>query len=111
MFQSFHKLDGPDVFASLINFFSPLCPLLILFLPIFSSLCSISRLFFDVSVSSQRVNHSQEELYPPPGSLRPDERMQQHYQQDYQHRDLDYQHRDLDYQRGPPGGKRKENLR
>ncbi|XP_051265699.1 afadin isoform X11 [Dicentrarchus labrax] len=54
--------------------------------------------------SMQRVNHSQEELYPPPGSLRPDERMQQHYQQDYQHRDLDYQHRDLDYQRGPPGG-------
>uniref|UniRef100_A0A8C4GL36 Afadin n=1 Tax=Dicentrarchus labrax TaxID=13489 RepID=A0A8C4GL36_DICLA len=51
--------------------------------------------------SMQRVNHSQEELYPPPGSLRPDERMQQHYQQDYQHRDLDYQHRDLDYQRGP----------
>ncbi|XP_042245593.1 afadin isoform X7 [Thunnus maccoyii] len=55
--------------------------------------------------SMQRVNHSQEELYPPPGGLRPDERMQpQHYQQDYQHRDLDYQHRDLDYQRGPPGG-------
>ncbi|XP_044024899.1 afadin isoform X15 [Siniperca chuatsi] len=54
--------------------------------------------------SMQRVNHSQEELYPQPGGLRPDERMQQHYQQDYQHRDLDYQHRDLDYQRGPPGG-------
>ncbi|XP_044232253.1 afadin isoform X10 [Thunnus albacares] len=56
--------------------------------------------------SMQRVNHSQEDLYPPPGGLRPDERMQQqqHYQQDYQHRDLDYQHRDLDYQRGPPGG-------
>ncbi|XP_031717572.1 afadin isoform X15 [Anarrhichthys ocellatus] len=54
--------------------------------------------------SMQRINHSQEELYPPPGGLRPDERMQQHYQQDYQHRDLDYQHRDLDYQRGPPGG-------
>ncbi|XP_070704890.1 afadin isoform X3 [Pempheris klunzingeri] len=54
--------------------------------------------------SMQRVNHSQEELYPPPGGLRPDERLQQHYQQDYQHRDLDYQHRDLDYQRGPPGG-------
>ncbi|XP_056219484.1 afadin isoform X14 [Seriola aureovittata] len=54
--------------------------------------------------SMQRVNHSQEELYPPPGGLRPDERMQPHYQQDYQHRDLDYQHRDLDYQRGPPGG-------
>nr|XP_046228409.1 afadin isoform X1 [Scatophagus argus] len=53
--------------------------------------------------SMQRVNHSQEELYPPPGGLRPDERMQQHYQQDYQHRDLDYQHRDLDYQRGLPG--------
>ncbi|XP_030261866.1 afadin isoform X11 [Sparus aurata] len=51
--------------------------------------------------SMQRVNHSQEDLYPPPGSLRPD--MQPHYQQDYQHRDLDYQHRDLDYQRGPPG--------
>ncbi|XP_036942386.1 afadin isoform X4 [Acanthopagrus latus] len=51
--------------------------------------------------SMQRVNHSQEDLYPPPGSLRPD--MQSHYQQDYQHRDLDYQHRDLDYQRGPPG--------
>ncbi|XP_040920287.1 afadin isoform X8 [Toxotes jaculatrix] len=54
--------------------------------------------------SMQRVNHSQEELYPPPGALRPDERMQPHYQHDYQHRDLDYQHRDLDYQRGPPGG-------
>ncbi|XP_070842817.1 afadin isoform X14 [Chaetodon trifascialis] len=54
--------------------------------------------------SMQRVNHSQEELYPQPGGLRPDERMQQLYQQDYQHRDLDYQHRDLDYQRGPPGG-------
>ncbi|KAM7395995.1 hypothetical protein PAMA_007328 [Pampus argenteus] len=54
--------------------------------------------------SMQRVNHSQEELYPPPGGLRPDERMQQHYQQEYQHRDLDYQHRDLDCQRGPPGG-------
>nr|UDP83079.1 AF-6 [Scophthalmus maximus] len=54
--------------------------------------------------SMQRVNHSQEELYPPPGVLRPDERMQPHYQQDYQHRDLDYQHRDMDYQRGPPGG-------
>nr|XP_040015860.1 afadin isoform X14 [Gasterosteus aculeatus aculeatus] len=47
--------------------------------------------------SMQRINHSQEELYPPPGGLRPDERMQPHYQQDYQHRDLDYQ-------RGPPGG-------
>ncbi|XP_074470818.1 afadin isoform X19 [Sebastes fasciatus] len=56
------------------------------------------------SNSMQRINHSQEELYPPPGSLRPDERMQQHYQQDYQHRELDYQHRDMDYQRGPPGG-------
>ncbi|KAM8832644.1 afadin isoform 10-T10 [Spinachia spinachia] len=56
------------------------------------------------SNSMQRINHSQEELYPPPGGLRPDERMQPHYQQDYQHRDLDYQHRDLDYQRGPPGG-------
>ncbi|XP_033504368.1 afadin isoform X16 [Epinephelus lanceolatus] len=54
--------------------------------------------------SMQRINHSQEELYPPPGVLRPDERMQQHYQQEYQHRDLDYQHRDMDYQRGPPGG-------
>ncbi|XP_068433115.1 afadin isoform X10 [Clinocottus analis] len=54
--------------------------------------------------SMQRINHSQEELYPPPGGLRPDERMQQHYQQDYQHRDMDYQHRELDYQRGPPGG-------
>ncbi|KAM3602233.1 uncharacterized protein V6R79_000181 [Siganus canaliculatus] len=54
--------------------------------------------------SMQRVNHSQEELYPPPGGMRPDERMQPHYQQDYQHRDLDYQHRELDYQRGPPGG-------
>ncbi|KAI3364470.1 hypothetical protein L3Q82_011261 [Scortum barcoo] len=54
--------------------------------------------------SMQRVNHSQEELYPPPGGMRPDERMQPHYQQDYQHRDLDFQHRDLDYQRGPPGG-------
>ncbi|CAJ1077944.1 afadin isoform X7 [Xyrichtys novacula] len=49
----------------------------------------------------QRINHSQEDLYPPPGGMRPD--MQPHYQQDYQHRDLDYQHRDMDYQRGPPG--------
>ncbi|XP_034017993.1 LOW QUALITY PROTEIN: afadin [Thalassophryne amazonica] len=49
------------------------------------------------SNSMQRVNHSQEELYPPAGSLRLDERIPQHYQQDYQHRDLDYQ-------RGPPGG-------
>ncbi|XP_041660768.1 afadin isoform X5 [Cheilinus undulatus] len=54
--------------------------------------------------SMQRVNHSQEDLYPPPGGMRPDERMQPLYQQDYQHRDLDYQHRDMDYQRGPPGG-------
>ncbi|KAM6991966.1 LOW QUALITY PROTEIN: afadin [Tautogolabrus adspersus] len=54
--------------------------------------------------SMQRINHSQEDLYPPPGVMRPDERMQQHYQQDYQHRDLDYQHRDMDYQRGLPGG-------
>uniref|UniRef100_UPI0037E7A615 afadin isoform X4 n=1 Tax=Semicossyphus pulcher TaxID=241346 RepID=UPI0037E7A615 len=54
--------------------------------------------------SMQRVNHSQEDLYPPHGGMRPDERMQQHYQQEYQHRDMDYQHRDLDYQRGPPGG-------
>ncbi|XP_071371409.1 afadin, partial [Centroberyx affinis] len=61
--------------------------------------------------SMQRVNHSQEELYPPAGGLRPEELVQQHYQQDYQHReldyphrDLDYQHRDLDYQRGPTGG-------
>ncbi|XP_053301175.1 afadin isoform X2 [Pleuronectes platessa] len=54
--------------------------------------------------SMQRVNHSQEELYPPPGGLRPDERMQPHYQQEYQLRDMDYQHRDVDYQRGPPGG-------
>uniref|UniRef100_A0A3Q3IM78 Afadin, adherens junction formation factor a n=1 Tax=Monopterus albus TaxID=43700 RepID=A0A3Q3IM78_MONAL len=51
----------------------------------------------------QRINHSQEELYPP--GLRPDDRMHPHYQQDYQHRDLDYQHRDLDYQRGPPGAR------
>ncbi|CAI5684379.1 unnamed protein product [Oreochromis niloticus] len=50
--------------------------------------------------SMQRINHSQEDLYPPPGSMRPDERMQPHYQ----HRDLDYPHRDLEYQRGPPGG-------
>lgn len=50
-------------------------------------------------LSSQQINHSQEDLYPPPGVLRPEERMQQHYQ----HRDLDYQHRDLDYQRGLPG--------
>ncbi|XP_029902463.1 afadin isoform X2 [Myripristis murdjan] len=61
--------------------------------------------------SMQRVTHSQEDLYPPPGGLRPEELVQQHYQQDYQHRDLDYQHRDLDYQhrdldyqRGPTGG-------
>ncbi|XP_077408984.1 afadin isoform X19 [Vanacampus margaritifer] len=53
--------------------------------------------------SMQRVNHTQEDMYPMPGVLRPDERMQQHYQQEYQHRDMDYQHRDLDYQRGPPG--------
>ncbi|XP_054618770.1 afadin isoform X17 [Dunckerocampus dactyliophorus] len=53
--------------------------------------------------SMQRVNHSQEDMYPPPGLMRPDERMQQHYQQEYQHRDLDYQHRDLDFPRGPPG--------
>ncbi|XP_077365911.1 afadin isoform X12 [Festucalex cinctus] len=53
--------------------------------------------------SMQRVNHTQEDMYPLPGVLRPDERMQQHYQQEYQHRDMDYQHRDLDYQRGPPG--------
>ncbi|XP_019727060.1 afadin isoform X2 [Hippocampus comes] len=46
--------------------------------------------------SMQRVNHFQEDMYPPPGILRPDERMQQHYQQEYQHRDLDYQ-------RGPQG--------
>ncbi|XP_039874502.1 afadin isoform X1 [Simochromis diagramma] len=50
--------------------------------------------------SMQRINHSQEDLYPPPGGMRPDERMQPHYQ----HRDLDYPHRDLEYQRGPPGG-------
>ncbi|KAK5879740.1 hypothetical protein CesoFtcFv8_022833 [Champsocephalus esox] len=49
--------------------------------------------------SMQRINHSQEDLYPPPGGMRPD--MQPLYQQDYQPRDLDYQ---LDYQRGPPGG-------
>ncbi|XP_061756861.1 afadin isoform X13 [Nerophis ophidion] len=46
--------------------------------------------------SMQRVNHSQEDMYPPPGLMRPDERMQQHYQQEYQHRDMDYQ-------RGPSG--------
>ncbi|XP_051908219.1 afadin isoform X19 [Hippocampus zosterae] len=46
--------------------------------------------------SMQRVNHFQEDMYPPPGILRQDERMQQHYQQEYQHRDLDYQ-------RGPQG--------
>ncbi|XP_076024133.1 afadin isoform X2 [Genypterus blacodes] len=45
----------------------------------------------------QRVTHSQEELYPTAGGLRPDERVQQHYQQEYQHRDLDYQ-------RGSAGG-------
>ncbi|KAL3052179.1 hypothetical protein OYC64_004852 [Pagothenia borchgrevinki] len=49
--------------------------------------------------SMQRINHSQEDLYPPPGGMRTD--MQPLYQQDYQPRDLDYQ---LDYQRGPPGG-------
>lgn len=47
----------------------------------------------------QRVNHSQEDLYPPPGGLRPDERLLPHYPQDYQH-----PHRDLDYPRAPPGG-------
>uniref|UniRef100_A0AAV2K9G4 Afadin n=1 Tax=Knipowitschia caucasica TaxID=637954 RepID=A0AAV2K9G4_KNICA len=50
--------------------------------------------------SMQRVNHSQEDLYPPPGSMRPD--MQPHYHQDYPH--MDYQHREMDYQRPPPGG-------
>ncbi|XP_024865172.1 afadin isoform X2 [Kryptolebias marmoratus] len=40
--------------------------------------------------SMQRINHSQEDLYPPP--------VQPLYPQEYQHRDLDYQHR------GPPGG-------
>uniref|UniRef100_A0A1A7WJB7 Myeloid/lymphoid or mixed-lineage leukemia (Trithorax homolog), translocated to, 4 n=1 Tax=Iconisemion striatum TaxID=60296 RepID=A0A1A7WJB7_9TELE len=49
-----------------------------------------------VDNSMQRINHSQEDLYPSP--VRPDERMQPHYTQDYQLRDLDYQ------QRGPPGG-------
>lgn len=53
--------------------------------------------------SPQRVNHSQEDLYPPAGGMRPEDLMQQHYQQDYQHRELDYQNRDLDYQRGLPG--------
>ncbi|XP_061602702.1 afadin isoform X10 [Cololabis saira] len=53
--------------------------------------------------SMQRINHSQEDLYPPPGGLRPDERMQSHYPQEYQHRELDYQHREHEYQRGPPG--------
>ncbi|XP_047243807.1 afadin isoform X11 [Girardinichthys multiradiatus] len=43
--------------------------------------------------SMQRINLSQEDLYPPPGIMRPDERMQPLYPQDYQHRDLDYQHR------------------
>ncbi|MEQ2187140.1 hypothetical protein GOODEAATRI_001527, partial [Goodea atripinnis] len=38
-------------------------------------------------------NSMQEDLYPPPGIMRPDERMQPLYPQDYQHRDLDYQHR------------------
>ncbi|XP_055088422.1 afadin isoform X3 [Periophthalmus magnuspinnatus] len=50
--------------------------------------------------SMQRVNHSQEDLYPPPGGMRPD--MQPHYHQDYPH--MDYQHREMDYQRPPPGG-------
>ncbi|XP_016516788.1 afadin [Poecilia formosa] len=50
------------------------------------------------SNSMQRINHSQEDLYPPVGMMRPDERMQPLYPQDYQHRDLDYQHRGL------PGG-------
>uniref|UniRef100_H3DP88 Afadin, adherens junction formation factor n=1 Tax=Tetraodon nigroviridis TaxID=99883 RepID=H3DP88_TETNG len=35
--------------------------------------------------------------------LRPEERLQQHYQQDYQLRNLDNQGRDLDYQRGMGG--------
>ncbi|KAM4529831.1 afadin isoform 16-T16 [Fundulus diaphanus] len=48
--------------------------------------------------SMQRINHSQEDLYPPAGMMRPDERMQPLYPQDYQHRELDYQHR------GPAGG-------
>lgn len=42
-------------------------------------------------------------MYPPPGVLRPEERLQQHYQQDYQLRELDIQGRDLDYQRGLQG--------
>lgn len=42
-------------------------------------------------------------MYPPPGVLRPEERLQQHYQQDYQLRDLENQGRDLDYQRGLQG--------
>uniref|UniRef100_A0A1A8BXI1 Myeloid/lymphoid or mixed-lineage leukemia (Trithorax homolog), translocated to, 4 n=2 Tax=Nothobranchius TaxID=28779 RepID=A0A1A8BXI1_NOTKA len=42
-----------------------------------------------VDNSMQRINHSQEDLYPLP--VRPDERMQPHYPQDYQ-------------LRGPPGG-------
>uniref|UniRef100_A0A1A8RWR9 Myeloid/lymphoid or mixed-lineage leukemia (Trithorax homolog), translocated to, 4 n=1 Tax=Nothobranchius rachovii TaxID=451742 RepID=A0A1A8RWR9_9TELE len=42
-----------------------------------------------VDNSMQRINHSQEDLYPLP--VRPDERIQPHYPQDYQ-------------LRGPPGG-------
>lgn len=42
-------------------------------------------------------------MYNPAGGLRPEERLQQHYQQDYQLRDLDNQGRDLDYQRGVEG--------
>lgn len=61
------------------------------------------QLFQALSFPPQRISHFSEEMYPPPGGLRPEERLQQHYQQDYQLRDLDNQGRDLDYQRGLQG--------
>lgn len=64
---------------------------------------SLPRSTCSAVLSPQRVNHSQEDLYPPAGGMRPEDLMQQHYQQDYPHRELDYQHRDMDYQRGLPG--------
>jgi len=99
--------DGPDV-LSLSLYFQPKSPPRFPFSFILKSAPFLSRLLLHVFISSQRINQSQEELYPPPGGPRPNERMQQHYQQDYQHRDMDNQHRDVDYQRGPPGGKKKD---
>uniref|UniRef100_A0A4W6EU06 Afadin, adherens junction formation factor n=1 Tax=Lates calcarifer TaxID=8187 RepID=A0A4W6EU06_LATCA len=57
--------------------------------------------------SMQRVNHSQEELYPPPGGMRPD--MQPHYQQDYQHRDLDYHQEHLNFSASSSSSNKTQN--